>query len=38
MGKGVVSKVVADHLMPIMVGSDGKQTRVEVVIRNSYLR
>lgn len=32
MGKGVVSKVVADHLMPIMVGPGGKQTRVEVVM------
>ena len=31
-GKGVVSKVVADEMMPIMVGPGGKQTRVEVVM------
>ena len=35
-GKGVVSKVVPDEMMPIMVNSaDGKQTRVEVVM-NPY--
>lgn len=34
-GKGVVSKVQSDDLMPIMVDKDGKQRRVEVVM-NPY--
>ena len=31
-GKGVVSKIQSDDLMPIMVDKDGKQKRVEVVM------
>lgn len=34
-GKGVVSTVKPDELMPIMVGPDGKKSRVEVVM-NPY--
>lgn len=31
-GKGVVSAVKPDDMMPIMVDKDGKQRRVEVVM------